>query len=310
MSAFGCADGQRARADAGAANDVILQEEFMSRAPRDFALLVAVLVLPLVNCTTPDAVSKFCGSASTTLTSASLVFDDMKLSCLREINSRDEFGTFKPPVQSDPNCNAIGDQAAGAAAAAKVLSNYFSAINSLASFGTAKAGTDAQSLLSKTGAAVGASSPAQTALGSIAQFLVSAATSGYQRKQLEKDLPKVSANVSAVVSALITIVHDDYIDRQLGSEEQKLAVRYREFAKDKSPEIKLLLDDRWYADEQALAAKRASAQSLITALQSLSKGFADLAANAHQLRAKEVSGLLGPYATQLQALIPQIQKGF
>jgi hypothetical protein len=214
-------------------------------------------------------------------------------------------------VQSDPNCTAIGNQAAGAAAAAKILSDYFSAINSLASFGTAKAGTDAQNLLSKTGAAVGASSAAQTALGSIAQFLVSAVTSGYQQKQLEKDLTKVSGNISAVVNALITIVQDDYISRQLTSEEQKLADRYLEFAKDKSPEVKLLLlDGRWNADEQALAAKRASAQSLITALQALSKGFADLAANAHQLKAKEVPGLLGPYVTQLQALIPQIQKAF
>jgi len=157
----------------------------MSRAQRGFVLLV--LALSLMSCTTPDAVSKFCGSAGATLTSASSVFDDMKLSCLREIDSRNEFGTFKPSVQSDPNCAAIGDQAAGAAAAAKILSDYFSAINSLASFGTAKAGTDAQNLLSKTGAAVGASSAAQTALGSIAQFLVSAATSGYQRKQLEKE---------------------------------------------------------------------------------------------------------------------------
>ena len=280
----------------------------MSRAQRGFVLLV--LALSLMSCTTPDAVSKFCGSAGATLTSASSVFDDMKLSCLREIDSRNEFGTFKPSVQSDPNCAAIGDQAAGAAAAAKILSDYFSAINSLASFGTAKAGTDAQNLLSKTGAAVGASSAAQTALGSIAQFLVSAATSGYQRKQLEKDLSKVSGNISAVVNALITIVQDDYIGRQLASEEQKLADRYLEFAKDKSPEVKLLLDDRWHADEQALAAKRASAQSLITALQALSKGFADLAANAHQLKAKEIPGLLGPYVTQLQTLIPQIQKGF
>ena len=113
-----------------------------------------------------------------------------------------------------------------------------------------------------------------------------------------------------MVNALITIVQDDYIGRQLASEEQKLADRYLEFAKDKSPEVKLLLDDRWHADEQALAAKRASAQSLITALQALSKGFADLAANAHQLKAKEIPGLLGPYVTQLQTLIPQIQKGF
>jgi hypothetical protein len=129
-------------------------------------------------------------------------------------------------------------------------------------------------------------------------------------KQLEKDLSKVSGNISAVVNALITIVQDDYIGRQLASEEQKLADRYLEFAKDKSPEVKLLLDDRWHADEQALAAKRASAQSLITALQALSKGFADLAANAHQLKAREIRGLLGPYVTQLQTLIPQIQKGF
>ena len=272
--------------------------------------LVAILALSLMSCNTPEAVSKFCGSAVTTLTCANPVFDDMKSSCLREVNSREEFGTFKPPVQSDTHCDAIGAQAAGAAAAAKILSDYFSAINSLASFGTAKAGTDAASLISKTGAAVGASSPAQTALGSITQFLVTAATSGYQQEQLEKDLTKVSRDISAVVNALITIVHDDYIGRQLTSEEQKLSDQYREFAKDKSPEVKLLLDDRWHADEQTLSAKRASAQSLITALQVLSKGFADLAANAHQLKAKEVPGLLGPYVTQLQALIPQIQKAF
>jgi len=272
------------------------------------ALVVTCLALALVSCTTPDAVSKFCGSAATTLTSAIPIFDDMQASCLREVNSREEFGTFKLPSQSDTNCTAIGTEADGAKAAAQLLSDYFSAINSLASFGTAKAGTDAQNLVTKTGTAVGASSAAQTALGSITQFLVSAATSGYQQRQLEKDLTKVSGNISAVVSALVTIVHDDYIGRQLASEEQKLADRYREFAKDKSPEVKLLLDDKWQADEQTLQAKRASAQSLITALQALSKGFADLAANAHQLKAKGVPGLLGPYVTQLQALIPQIQK--
>jgi hypothetical protein len=213
-------------------------------------------------------------------------------------------------MQSDPNCTAIGDQAAGAKAAAQVLSEYFSAINSLASFGTAKAGTDAQNLLSKTGAAVGANSKAQTGLGSIAQFLVSAATSGYQQKQLEEDLPKASEDISAVVGALVKIIQDDYISRQLGSEEQKLSDQYREFAKGKTPEVTLALDSKWHADEQALAAKRTSAQSLITALKALSKGFTDLAANSHQLKSKELPGLLGPYITQLQTLIPQIQKGF
>ena len=277
-------------------------------------ICIGILELSLTSCATPDAVSKFCSSAVTTLTAANAVFDDMKLSCLREVNSRQDFGIFKPPSQSDPNCAAIGAQAVGAVAAAKILSDYFSAINSLASFGTAKAGTDAQNLVTKTGAAVGASSAAQTALGRIAQFLVSAATSGYQQKQLEKDLTKVSENIGAVVNALITIIRDDYIGRLLLSEEQKLADRYLGFVKDNSktvtPEVKLLLDDRWHADEAALEAKRRSAQRLISALQALAKGFADLAANAHRLKAKEVPGLLAPYVTQLQALIPEIQKAF
>jgi hypothetical protein len=180
----------------------------------------------------------------------------------------------------------------------------------VASFGTAKVGTDAQNLATQTAAAFGAKSDAQSAVGSIAQILVSASMSGYQQKQLEKDLRNVSGNVSTVIAALVTIIQSDYIDRLLRSEENKLAVRYKEFAKGKSPEVTLLLDDRWYVNEQAIEAKRASAQSLVVALETLSKGFASLAENAHQLRAKEVRSLLEPYVTQLQALTPQIQKAF
>jgi hypothetical protein len=277
---------------------------------------IAILNLSLAGCVTPEAVSKFTGSAAATLTSAKPVFNDMELSCLREVNSKVDFGTFQPPAVSDPHCKRIGTQAAGAVAAAKILSDYFSAINSLASFGNAKAGTEAETLLAKTGAAFGADSAAQTALGSIARVLTSAATAGYQQKQLEKDLTKVSGNIPTVTNALKAIVKDVYIDTQLVSEQDELSIRYQRFVKDNStknplsPEAKLMLDDRWHADQAALEAKRASAQCLVSALEALSKGFQELAASSHQLTAKEVPGLLGPYATQLQALIPQIQKAF
>ena len=277
---------------------------------------IAILNLSLASCVTPDAISKFCGSAAATLTSAQPVFNDMELSCLREVNSKVDFGTFRPPAASDPHCTKIGAQAAGAVAAAKILSEYFSAVNSLASFGSAKAGTDAEGLLTKAGAAFGADSAAQTALGSIARVLTTAATAGYQQKQLDKDLTKVSGNIPAVATALKTIVEDVYIDTQLASEQDELAVRYQRFAKENSaknplsPEAKLMLDDRWNADQAALEAKRASARCLVSALEALSKGFKELAASSHQLTAKEVPGMLGPYATQLQALIPQIQKAF
>jgi hypothetical protein len=275
------------------------------------AQVIVVFTFLLASCTTPTAISTFCGSAATTLASAGPVLSDMEASCLREVDSRNGFATFKPPIRTDPGCTEIGNKADGAAAAAKILSDYFGALNSLASFGTTKVTTDAQNLLAKTGAAFGASSPAQTALGSIASFITSAATSGYQERQLEKDLTKTSEDVPIVVNALITIVQDDYVKRLLGSEDEKLTTRYKEYVNDKSPpEVLLTVDHMWKADEQALAAKRASAQSLISALQALSKGFTTLASNARQLRAQEIAGLLGPYVTQLQTLIPQIQKAF
>ena len=274
-------------------------------------VLLALFGLSAVGCTTPDAVSKFCGSATTTLASAAPIFEDLKLSCLREVNSRTGIGTFTSPLTSNASCDEIGVQADGAEAAAQLLSNYFEAINSLASFDTAKAGTDTQALASKAGAAFKASPEAQTAIGSIAQFLTATLTSGYKERQLEKDLPAVAGNITNVLNGLVTIVQRNYIDQLLKSEDEKLTDNYKEYVRNNNTgEVKLLLDDRWHADEQAIAAKRASAQSLITAFNALSKGTTDLATSAHTLKAKELPGLLDPYVTQIQSLIPQIQKGF
>ncbi len=271
--------------------------------------VAVALGLCLISCNSPDTVSKFCGSAMATLAAAHPVFEDMEGSCLREVNSRAELGTFRPPVSNDPGCRLIGERAEGAEAAAKLLSEYFAAVNSLASFGTAKVGTNAQSLASQAAAAAGANSAAKDAIGLIAQFLVSAATSGYKQRQLEKDLAKAGEDVPVIAAALATIVREDYM-RLLSSEEQKLSVRYREFAQGKSPELKLQLEDHWRVEEQLIAARRDSARQFVEALESISRGFKELAANSHHLKARELAGLLGPYATELETLIPQIQKAY
>lgn len=273
-------------------------------------LFVAVIILLSTSCNSPDSVSKFCVSSVSTLTSAIPVFQDLKTSCLREINIEKGIGTFET-AQSDPQCDVIGKQSEGAIAAVRVLTDYFNAINALATFGTAKTASDASTLISKTGAAVGASSPAQTALGSIASFLTTAAISARQEQYLNKDLTQVSKNIGDVTDALVQIIQTNYIDQELKSEEQKLATSYKEFSQKQAPgEITIELDDRWHADEQSIAAKRVSAQSLITALNTIKNGSSDMAANAHSIRAKEIQALLDPYVTELQALAPQIQKGF
>ncbi len=179
------------------------------------SLVLAVISCVLnSSCTTPDAVSKFCASAATTLASAKPVLSDMQASCLRRVDTFESIGSFKTAV-SDSNptvkaaiasCDGIGTKTQGAIAAASILSDYFTAINSLASFGTAKAGTDAGALASKTAAALGEKTDAQTAIGSIVTDLTKVFTAGYQMKKLESDLTRVSSNINNVTAGLITVI--------------------------------------------------------------------------------------------------------
>jgi hypothetical protein len=290
---------------------VVVEEPKMLRyrAPAAYSVLAA-LALSLTACDTPDAVSQFCGSAVATLTAAKPVLEDQQLSCLREVNSREPLGSFKPPITAQQDCTEIGTKASGFVAATELLSSYFATLNALASFGTAQAGVDTNALLAQTSAAFGANSDTQQALGGIAQFVVTITTAGYQQKKLAEDLTKTRDSVPKVINALVVVVRDDYIGRTLNTEEQKLAAQYKEFARNQSSENVLILDQRWRADEAALQARRSAAQDLVSALESLSAGFSDVAANADKLTAKELPGLLAPYVSQLQTLIPEIQKAF
>lgn len=282
----------------------------MSRTRRTSVLLTAALWFAFTGCTSPEAINKFCTASNATLSAAEPVFQDLEASCLREVNLRKDIGTFAS-VQSDPGCDAIGKQADGAVAAAEILSDYFDAIGSVASFGTAKTASNAGALASQTANAVGAGSLAQQALGSMAQFLTSGVTGGYQQRLLSKDLVEVSNNIGVVTDALAMIVQRNYIDQALKSEDQKLVTHYRDFLSAHPEGIVVLeLDNRWRTDRNVIATKRASAAQLIVALHAIKKGAAGLAERSRSLKGKEVPGLLDPYTTQLETLIPQIQKAF
>jgi hypothetical protein len=281
----------------------------MLHAKRSLAL-VTLMILFSVGCNSPDTISKFCAASNATLASAVPVFQDIKGFCLRQKNIAKGIGTFEI-VTDDEGCNDLGKQADGAVAAVQILADYFTAINALANFGTAKAGSDAGTLVEKTAAAVGANTAAQTALGSIASFLTSVATSGYQRKSLNNDIIAANKNIGDVIDALVMILRENYIKQGLDQESKNLASRYKEFSLAHNDGALILqLDDRWHSDAQAVADKRVAAENLIEALLAIKKGVADLAANAKKINTKELAALLEPYVTQLETLIPQVQKAF
>jgi hypothetical protein len=274
-------------------------------------IFVALLVVSLSSCNTPEAVTKFCTSSMVTLKSGGAIFDDMKASCIRETETRNPFGTFPVTDTAPPACEAIGKQAEGLEAVSRLLVKYFTALNDLASFGTSKSGDAAADLAAKVTAQAKLSAAPQKAVASIAGFLTRSAASGYQQKQLANDIVKVHDDIRIALDGLGEAVGVVYL-HLLQDEQRKTAVRYREFLLQNAdaPEAFLLLDSRWQTDRANFAAKEKAVQSFRTALAIVAKGDDDLAAHAKSLTSKELPSLLGGYSAHLDSLTPAIQKAF
>jgi hypothetical protein len=276
------------------------------------AVLVIVPILcSLLSCNSSESIAKFCASAVVTLKIGDALFDDMKASCIREAQTRADFGTFPVSDPDLPACNNIGSRTVGLKAASKLLSNYFTALNDLASFGTSKAGDDAKELLTKASTQAKLSAGPQNALVSIAGLLTRLATAGYQQKRLADDIVKVHEDMKVALDGLGEAAGVAYL-QQLQDEEKKTATRYEEFLKQHNgaADVILALDSRWQSDYASFAAKQKAAQNYQAALDTVAKGNEDLAAHARGLKAKALPGLLSPYTAQLESLVPAIQKAF
>jgi hypothetical protein len=282
-----------------------------TRRNQQAALAIALALTWLPSCNTPDSVAKFTSSAVATLGAGDAFFDDMKASCVREAQTREPFGAFAILDPSPAACDNIAKQAEGLKAASKLLSSYFTALNDLASFGSTKAGDGAKELATKASAQAKLGAAPQKALGSVAGFLTGLATSAYQQKKLADAVATVHGDVKAVLDGLGEAVGVAYL-QQLQDEEKKTATRYQEFllAHQGAVEATLVLDSRWESDRAGYAAKQKAAEKYQAALSALAGGNEDLAAHARNLKAKELAGLLSPYAAQLESMVPAIQKAF
>jgi hypothetical protein len=276
------------------------------------AVIAAAVSFVATSCNAPDNIAKFCSSAVATLGTSNGLLDDMKASCVRESQTRESFGSF---VISDPipaACIDVGNQAEGLKAASKVLSSYFTALNDLASFGSTKAGEEATGLVNRASSSrTNLNAASQKALASIAGLLIRLGTSGYQQKQLADDIVNTHADIKVAIDGLAEAVGVAYL-HQLQDEEAKTATRYKEFllGHQTAADAILVLDSRWQSDRSSFAAKQNAALSYQTALNTIAKGNEDLAAHARSLKAKELPGLLSPYAAELESLVPAIQKAF
>lgn len=262
--------------------------------------ILLVLALGESGCDTPAAVSKFCTSTVAALQPGEMLLDDINASCVRELETQQDFGKFPTVDPSAPECDAQGKTAEGLKAASKLLTAYFTALNNLASFDAAKPATDLNALAGKAGM--------HKSAGAIAEFLTRVAGSGYRQAHLTKDLVSVREDVQVVMEGLSEAIGTIYL-RELNAEAQKTSARYRDYVKS-NPGATLVLDARWQTDRAAFDAKRKAVQCYQEAIAAAIKGNAELAAHAHDLKAKDLSALLTSYSSQLDNLAPVIRKAF
>ena len=284
---------------------------FIRRRIVPAAALLGILFIG--GCDTTDAISKYCATSITTVSSVTTILSDMGPSCLREVNAA-KYAPFTLPVTSDPNCNDVSNQQDAAIAAAKLLSEYISALNSLSTVGTSTPSTDAGTLATNAAAIPGATSDQKTAISALAQDLTKGLLVAYQSKKITEDIPKAQDHIDKITDALINVIQENYSKQLLGSESEKVTAGYNDFLgtlpQNQVPEAKLILDERWQANQQSIQSKQAAATSAIAALKTMRTGFDTLATNAPKMKLKDIAGMLEPYATELQALIPQMQKAF
>jgi hypothetical protein len=273
------------------------------------ALYCSMLVV-LSGCDNPEAVARLSSSAGATLKSGNAIFDDLKNSCLRALDTQTDLGELRQlDTSGDTKCDNIGQSADGLKAASELLADYFSALYDLASFGTTKLGDQASSLASKATQSTDLKPETKAAMGPIASFLTNAAVSGRRAKDLQEAIAAVSTDVRAVLDGLSKAVANSYME-ELGDEEKKIFNRYRRFEIDhKSPEVLLMIEARWRDDRTTIEGKRNAARSYCAAVDSLAKAN-DQLAGAAKLRAKELSSLLGPYLIQVDSLLPAVRKAF
>ena len=319
----------------------------MLRFNRASLVAALSLALVLYSCDTPDDIAKFCSSANTSLKSGDAIFDDIQASCLRARAAYAPFTSFEPnPLKKSAegeSCDPYKDEVEGLKAANKILANYFVTLNSLASFGAVKASDDSSDSkkkatddssdskhkttddtgdLKKTAAKADKSHPdVSSAAQGLASLLERLVMAGYQRKHLDQDIQQANGSVLMVTDALKSVVENEY-RILLDKEQSDLAARYKRLLEDNPCsssngsvaghnchlDALIMLQNNWQQDVATLETKRKAAKEFASALDAIAKGHAALAANVSRLKAKDLPGLLSPFADELEKSTAALSK--
>jgi len=305
-------------------------------------LTLSAACLCMLSCASGEAVARFAGVSTTALEEGKAIYKDIPKSYARAVCDRQDlsrnFTDPSPPASCVPdrgleeqNLEIAQQERDGLLEVSKDLTDYFDALQQLASFGTSsnsnkKESADSSAKNNKSGpnsaTAGAAKSKAEaaaqkakfdsgevSAMGKLAELVATAFFSARLNRQLQRDIREMDPHVEKVTEALQRIVSTDY-ERLLAAEGKALHDRYDDAVRNQtSPAIRLLVYNDWKHDIGKVDEQKAAAEAFASALKQIRAGHNKLAEAPGQLTAKSLGSALQPYISQLALLIPQIEKG-
>ena len=277
-----------------------------------------VLLTSLASCTSPEGIAALADGAGKALNEGPALFKDIHESCVRRHEDAQPItAIFLPPVivraseakSEIAACAPFAAEADGLAKASGVLTAYFKAMQELAAFATSSVSGPNEEAAENAATAANLSLTQIDSIGKLSGLVTQLFTERYQRSHLVKYLREADPSVASITRGFEDIVSKDYAGL-LQEEQQTLTAQYQDVGDVRDTAILLLLNRAYSEDGDDLNRRKAVASAYVAALQQIREGHHKLAQNADRLNGKSMTVALQPYITQLQALIPTLQKGF
>lgn len=268
--------------------------------------LAVIVILLQASCTSMEAVQKYAVSVQATVGEVRPVAGDFHASCMRA-------NQYKP-YDSKKDCTKEQEASQAIVKVANVLNDYASALGALASDGFVQYNEDISSLTNELkGQKVdGLNDEKIDAVGSLANFIATAATKVYQQKQVGKFIKESHnsvANVSDILADLLEINYKKAIELELSAWEfgyievesisrESERAAWESYAQ-KQWELKVSLEE-----------KKNAVAGLAQTVRQIGVTHGKLKKDASNLDAKEVQAFVKNFISEVKPVIKEVQDAF
>lgn len=270
-------------------------------------------ILGALSCAPPASIATFAESADHAIAAGTPLFADIHDSCVRRqaeearlLPRYPHAGRNATDTAAESVCASFVPEVKELENVSSVLSAYFRAMHELAAFDETKVSAGAEQAGANVGTAAILSLNQVDSVAKLSGLITRALTHHYQRSKLQELLGEADPHVTAVSQALETVLVKDY-GSLLDEEARALDRQYMGVSGTRDTATILLLNRAYAEDLEALNRRRAAARAYAAALQQVREGHHQLANGVGRLKNKEISLVLQPYISQLQALLRSVQ---